>query len=60
MWTVINVGGVWHIGTSPLILIEFGVPMKLLSLIKMCREVRIGKHLSESFPIQKGLKQGML
>jgi sorting nexin-29 len=45
------------------ILIEFGVPMKLVRLNKMClsetcSEVRIGKHLSESFPIQNGLKQG--
>jgi hypothetical protein len=45
------------------ILIEFGVPMKLVRLIKMClnetyNEVRIGKHLSDSFPSQNGLKQG--
>jgi hypothetical protein len=42
------------------ILIEFGIPMKLLRLIKMCvtLQVRIGKHLSDSFPIQNGLKQG--
>jgi hypothetical protein len=44
------------------ILIEFGVPMKLVRLIKMClnehRKVRIGKHLSESFLIRNGLKQG--
>jgi hypothetical protein len=45
------------------ILIEFGVPMKLVRLIKMCLnktycKVRIGKQLSESFPIQNGLKQG--
>jgi hypothetical protein len=37
--------------------------MKLVRLIKMClneaySEVRIGKHLSDSFPIQNGLKQG--
>jgi hypothetical protein len=42
------------------IFIEFGVPMKLVRLIKMClnetyRKVRIGKHLSESFPIQNAL-----
>jgi hypothetical protein len=36
------------------ILIEFGINMKLVRLIKMC----IGKHLSNSFPIQNGLKQG--
>jgi hypothetical protein len=37
--------------------------MKLVRLIKMClnetySKVRIVKHLSESFPIQNGLKQG--
>jgi hypothetical protein len=45
------------------ILIEFGVHMRLVRLIKMClnetySKVRIGKHLSDSFLIQKGLKQG--
>jgi hypothetical protein len=45
------------------ILIEFGVPMKLVRLVKVClnetyNEVRIGKHLSDNFPIQNGLKQG--
>jgi hypothetical protein len=45
------------------ILTEFGIPMKLVRLIKMClnethSKVRIGKHLSDSFPIQNGLKQG--
>jgi hypothetical protein len=45
------------------ILIEFRVPMKLVRLIKMClnetySKVRIGKHLSDSFLIQNGLKQG--
>jgi hypothetical protein len=45
------------------ILIEFGVPMKLVKSIKMClnetySKVRIGTHLSDSFPIQNGLKQG--
>jgi hypothetical protein len=44
------------------ILIEFGVPLKLVRLIKMCSnemysKVRIGKHLSDSFPIQNGLKE---
>jgi hypothetical protein len=38
--------------------------MKLVRLIKMClnetySKVRIGKHLSDSFPIQNGLKQEM-
>jgi hypothetical protein len=46
------------------ILIDLGVPMKLVRLIKMClsetySKVRIGKHLSESFPIQNGLKKEM-
>jgi hypothetical protein len=45
------------------ILIEFGVPMKLVRLIKMClnetySKVCIGKRLSDRFPIQNGLKQG--
>jgi hypothetical protein len=45
------------------ILIEFGVPMKLVRLIKMslnetCSKVHRSKHLSDSFPIQNGPKQG--
>jgi hypothetical protein len=45
------------------ILIEFGIHMKLVRLIRMCfnetySKVRIGKHLSDNFPIQNGLKQG--
>jgi hypothetical protein len=37
--------------------------MKLVRFIKMCLietciKVRTGKHLSDSFPIQNGLKQG--
>jgi hypothetical protein len=37
--------------------------MKLVRLIKLCLnetygKVRIGKHLSDSFPIQNGIKQG--
>jgi hypothetical protein len=45
------------------ILIEFGVPMKPVRLIKMCLnetyiKVRIGKHFSDSFSIQNVLKQG--
>jgi hypothetical protein len=44
------------------ILIKFGVPMKLVSLIKIClnetySNVHAGKHLSVSFPIQNVLKQ---
>jgi hypothetical protein len=36
--------------------------MKLVRLIRLClnetySKVRIGKHLSDSFPIQNGLKQ---
>ena len=45
------------------ILIESGVPMKLVRLTKMCltetdSAVRVGKHLSDMFPIRNGLKQG--
>jgi hypothetical protein len=45
------------------ILIEFGVPRKLVGLIQMCWNetcctVRIGKNLSDRFPVQNGLKQG--
>ena len=45
------------------ILIEFGVPMKLVRLIKMClnenySRVWAGKNLSDMLPIRKGLKQG--
>jgi hypothetical protein len=41
-----------------IIIIEFGIPMKLVRLIKMCK-VRIGKHLSV-FRIQNGLNKEML
>ena len=45
------------------ILMEFGVPKKLVRLIKMClnetySRVRVGKNLSDMFPIKNGLKQG--
>jgi hypothetical protein len=45
------------------ILTEFGVAMKLVTLIKMClnetySKVSISKHLSDNFPTQNGLKQG--
>jgi len=45
------------------ILIEVGVPQKLVWLIKMCltemySRVRVGKNLSDMFPIRNGLKQG--
>jgi hypothetical protein len=43
------------------ILTEFGVLMKVVGLIKMClneiySKAHIGKHLSDSFPVQNGLK----
>jgi len=45
------------------IIIEFGVPKKLVRLIKMCltetcSRVQVGKNLSDMFPIRNGLKQG--
>jgi hypothetical protein len=45
------------------ILTEFGIPRKLVRLIKMClnetcSKICIGKNLSGAFPIQNGLKQG--
>jgi len=45
------------------ILIEFGIPKNLVRLIKMCLSEtcsrgRVGKNLSEMFPIRNGLKQG--
>ena len=45
------------------ILIEFVNPMKLARLIKMCltetySRVRVGKYLSDVFPIENCLKQG--
>jgi len=45
------------------ILIEFGIPMKLVRLIIMCltetcSRIRRGKNLSDVFPIRNGLKQG--
>ena len=42
------------------ILMEFGIPMNLVRLIKMCLTEtcsRIGKNLSNMFPIRDGLKQ---
>jgi hypothetical protein len=43
------------------ILVEFGIPRKLVGLIKMCLSetcstVRVGKDLPDMFPIQNGLK----
>jgi hypothetical protein len=45
------------------ILIEFDIPRKLVSLIRMClsetySRIRVGKNLSERLPIRKGLKEG--
>jgi hypothetical protein len=45
------------------ILLEFGIPKNLVSLIKMClnetySKVCVGKFLSDIFPIENGLKQG--
>jgi hypothetical protein len=45
------------------ILLQFGMPKKLVRLIKMClnetySKVHVGKLLSDKFPIQNGLKQG--
>jgi len=44
-------------------LIEYGMPMKLVRQMKMCLNetygrVRVGKNLSDIFPIRNGLKQG--
>jgi len=45
------------------ILIEFGTPMKLVRLIKICltemySRVWVGKNLSDMYPIRNGLKEG--
>ena len=45
------------------ILIKFGIPRKLVRLIKTCLDgaqikLRIGNYLLSSFPIENGLKQG--
>ena len=45
------------------ILIEFGIPRKLVRLIKMSltetySRVRVGKDVSDMFPIRNDLKQG--
>jgi hypothetical protein len=42
-------------------LLEFGIPKKLVRLIKMClnetySEVQVAKLLSDIFPIQNGMK----
>jgi hypothetical protein len=45
------------------ILIEFGIPRKLVGLFEMClnetySRVRVGKNLSDKFSIESGLTQG--
>ena len=45
------------------ILTEFGIRVKMLRLIKVCvpdmySSVRVGKNLSDMFPIKNGLQQG--
>jgi hypothetical protein len=45
------------------ILIEFGIPLKLVRLIKKCSNetcsrVHIGKNMLDAFNIQNGLKHG--
>ena len=45
------------------ILIEFGIPMEMTRLIKMCltetyNRVGVRKRLSDLFPIRNGLKRG--
>jgi hypothetical protein len=45
------------------IFLEFGIPMKLVRIIKMCLDetcciVQVGIHLSVMFPIKNGWKQG--
>ena len=45
------------------ILVEYGIPMKLVRLIKVCltetySRVLVGQNLSDMFPIRNGLKQG--
>ena len=63
LWTsrkpMIQLGG----GVMYNILIEFGIPMKVVSLIKMCLNetcwsVCVGKHFSAKFPFKNSLKQG--
>jgi hypothetical protein len=50
-------------GSTVQLLIQTGVPMKLVRLIKMYlnetySKENIGKHLSDNFPVQINLKQG--
>jgi hypothetical protein len=44
------------------ILVQFGIPMKLVSLVKVCMpetysRVCVGKNLSVRFPVRNGLKK---
>jgi hypothetical protein len=46
-----------------IIVIQFGIPLKLVRVIKMCLNetydrVRVGNHLSDKFRLKNGLKQG--
>ena len=52
-----------RVGGKSSVVVEFGIAMKLETLIKMClnethSRIRVGKHLSDMFPIKNGLKQG--
>ena len=43
--------------------IEFGIPMKLVRLLKTClnetcNRVQVGKYLSDMLPVKNGLKHG--
>jgi len=45
------------------ILIECGIPMRLVKIIKTClnetySRVRVGRHLSDMFPIKNGFRKG--
>ena len=52
-----------QLGGRSYIFIEFGIPMKLVRLTNMCptetySRVRVGKKISDKFPIRNGLKEG--
>jgi hypothetical protein len=45
------------------VLIVFGIPLKLVKLINLClnetySRFRVGKHLSDMFPVKNVLKRG--
>ena len=47
------------------VLIDFDIPMKMVRIIKMCLNepystVRVGKRLSDIFPIKNGLNKEMI